>query len=184
MISVLLIVALASAAGASLGRLRWCDTLCLCEGDEVRHCFSEGDIFGLLRVEERTVMRLQRAKFQLEQRLMWCSDLCLCHKKGRKNFKCADEAALQEFVQIRAPELYPLIGPEQNEIPDSDVKTEKTWKPVTVGVTHPAEPDALDEDGKSREVLHAEVVQLKINLQHLKIMLFATVALAVLALFG
>ncbi|XP_037790359.1 translation initiation factor IF-2-like [Penaeus monodon] len=108
-----MLLALLSAAAASLvpgalavpgersavmGDLHWCSTLCLCHKGMEMQCFDRSQIYSLLQISSHYAMKLERAKWLLEERVHWCNDLCLCHTGNNKEFQCIAESKLEEFI--------------------------------------------------------------------------------------
>ncbi|KAL7632799.1 UNVERIFIED_CONTAM: hypothetical protein RMT77_016865 [Armadillidium vulgare] len=102
------------AQGVNLGKLHWCGSLCLCddETNSEMHCFNERQIYSLIDLSPRKIIKLEKINFQLDDKVMWCTEVCLCHKEGKKEFKCTTRQQLEVFINENAPHLSKYLEPE------------------------------------------------------------------------
>lgn len=143
---LLILLDAVQSQGVNLGKLHWCNALCLCHDDtaEEMHCFQEQEIYALVQLVEKQMQRLKRTGFELQDKLMWCSETCLCHKDGQKEFRCTDKVHLGEFINQRAPFLSHYLEPEVETFDATDIIEKEEEEHV------PSEEEAERKDRHER----------------------------------
>lgn len=105
----------ALAEAGVMGRLSWCNTMCMCETETNREvkCFQEDEIYSLLNVSSRIARRLRRLNWTLEENVYWCDDLCTCNLETGKEFECAEPGRLTQLILDNIGNGY-FLEPEGN----------------------------------------------------------------------
>lgn len=113
--------ALAESSHRVMGRLSWCNTLCMCETETniTVKCFEEDDVYQLLRIRSQLVRRLRKTNWSLQTAVYWCSDLCLCNIQTGKEFHCTEPEDLAQLIINNIGNTY-FLAPEG----ESDIKQE------------------------------------------------------------
>lgn len=90
----------ADSGHRAMGRLQWCDPLCICnkQTNEEVQCFQRLQLLTLVGIPAWKGEYLEENEWYLEEKLFWCNDVCLCHKNSKKEFECTDEQSLVNFI--------------------------------------------------------------------------------------
>ncbi|KAF2350246.1 hypothetical protein FHG87_018998, partial [Trinorchestia longiramus] len=100
----------------SVSGMRWCHEFCLCpQTSETKlKCLEEDDIYRLIALNDRQVVRLRRVQWNPIAQLKWCGqENCLCNKETNKQFECVKATSVLTNFIDQASEILTLFERER-----------------------------------------------------------------------